>query len=126
MARKLVAAGVELPDPQAGGLEWMEVAIELARQQDAAVLSVLNQVGRQVGQGLANLVLTFNPSMLIVGGRMGALMKFAESGIHAGVIEDVLPYMKENVELVVSDSGDEQLKGCLATVFDFLMKNPEL
>ncbi|MEM6885404.1 MAG: ROK family transcriptional regulator [Verrucomicrobiota bacterium] len=126
VARKLVAAGVELPDPQAAGMEWMEVAMELARQQDATAIKVLNEVGRQVGQGMANLVLTFNPSMLIVGGRMGALMKFAESGMRAGVMEDVLPYMKENLELVVSDAGDEQLQGCLATVFDFLMKNPEL
>ncbi len=124
--RKLTAAGVELADEKDSGIDWLERACQLAGQQDAVVLEVLDSVGRQVGQGLAKMVLTFNPSLLIVGGRMGGLMKHAESGIRQGLMEDVLPYMKESLELVVSDDRDEQLKGCLATVFDFIMKNPKL
>jgi predicted NBD/HSP70 family sugar kinase len=124
--RKLVAAGVDLPDGMESGVDWLEAACEKARHRDPVVLQVLDAVAQQVGQGLAKLVLTFNPSLLIVGGRMGELMKFAETGIREGLMKDVLPYMKEHLELVVSDTKDEQLKGCLATVFDFLMKNPDL
>jgi predicted NBD/HSP70 family sugar kinase len=124
LIRKLVAAGVELPEGNGSELDVLEAAYQLAQAGDERVLEVLNAVGRQIGQGAAPLVESFNPSQVIIGGRMGKLIKLVESDVHSALLEQTLPYMAEDLEVVVNASDDDSLLGGLATVFDATMTNP--
>ena len=124
LIRKLVATGVELPEGNGSELDVLEAVYQLAQAGNERVLEVLNAVGRQIGQGAAPLVESFNPSQVIFGGRMGKLIKLVESDVRSALLEQTLPYMAEDLEVVVNASDDDSLLGGLATVFDATMTNP--
>lgn len=126
VVRKLVDAGVEISKGSSGGVGWVELVADRARAGDPVVLSVLDGVGRQVGCGLARLVQAFNPSQVVVGGGLGRLMELVEPAIREAMLAETLPYMADSLGLSVHGSGEGQLQGCLATVFDGLMKNPNI
>lgn len=46
----------------------LEHVLDAAAQGEPAVLEALNEVGRYLGIGIANLVNTFNPSLVVLGG----------------------------------------------------------
>ncbi|MDP4643414.1 MAG: ROK family protein [Opitutales bacterium] len=122
--RKLISAGVTIPSKIGAGVDWIGLILEKAKSGDPAVLKVLSEVGAQLGAGAARLVETFNPSMIVIGGRMGQLMKIAEPQIKDAIFANTLPYMAEPLEVLVNAAGEDQIQGCLATVFDSIMKNP--
>lgn len=124
--RKLLEAGVEVPRETGGEVDWVSVVLESARAGDCVALGVLESVGRQLGRGLSQLVQMVNPSIVIVGGRLGALMDCVEPVIRESLMEETLPYVADSLEFVVSGSEDDRLRGCLATVFDAVMKNPPI
>jgi len=124
--RKLDAAGVQVPGKLGSGVDWVEMLVAKAEAGDQSVLSVLDGVGAQIGLGLARLVQTFNPSVVIVGGRMADLIEFAEPTIRKVMMDNTLAYMTEPLELSVGTTGEDPLLGGIATVFDATMKNPML
>jgi predicted NBD/HSP70 family sugar kinase len=87
---------------------------------------VFAQSGVQLGAGLARMVQTFNPSLVVLGGRLGELMRPVESVIAAELERAVLPSMAKELELQVNDGQTDCLRGGLATVFDAVMMNPPL
>ncbi|MBK1876714.1 ROK family transcriptional regulator [Pelagicoccus mobilis] len=122
--RKLDRAGVEVSQKE--GLLWIDEICRLAETGDARVLAVLGEEGRQIGQGLARLVQVFNPSQVVLGGHLRKLIALCETQIRETLEEAVLAPMGKALTVSVSVSGEDQLRGCLATVFDAVMRNPEL
>lgn len=126
LKRKLADAGVKIPSKIGQGVDWVELVSERAAAGDAAVMKVLEGVGEQIGRGLAQLVQTFNPSQIVVGGRMGQLIQYVEPTIRKTVFAETLSYMTDPLEVSVSASGEDHLKGCLATVMDEIITNPRI
>ena len=124
LRRKLEQAGVDLQPDNESGVDWMEQVLQRVTAGDSCTTKVLVGVGQQLGMGLARLVQSFNPSVIIVGGRMGSLMHFVKPAIHEALQKETLPNMAESLELIVSTSVENHLTGCLATVFDAVMKDP--
>jgi len=124
--RKLEEAGVHTSAGTEPDEDWIDFVYARAKDRDPLVINVLEAVGAQLGSGAARLVQTFNPSILIFGGRMGKLMSLVEPTIRNTILEQTLPIMTESLQVVVSDSGEDPLNGALATVFDALMRNPAL
>lgn len=124
--RKLAAAGVAVPEPGESGVDWLDSVQELAEAGDSQVLQVLQSVGEQLGAGLARLVQTFNPSLVVLGGHLSGLMRPVESVIATSMERAVLPSMDEELELQINDGGADCLRGGLAMVFDSVMTNPPL
>lgn len=125
LRRKLEAAGVAIPESKTAGVAWLDHVEAHARAGDAVVLSVLQELAQQLGRGSARLVQTFNPSIILIG-RMATLMGLVEPSIREALEAETLSYMAEPLRLVVSDSSEDHLQGCLATVFDSIMKNPAI
>jgi predicted NBD/HSP70 family sugar kinase len=123
--RKLAAVGVELPEGNGSELDVLDAVYQLAQAGDVRVLEVLNAVGRQIGLGAASLVQAFNPSQIIFGGRMGKLMDLVGVSVREALLEQTLPYMADELEVVFRVSDEDPLIGGLATVFDAKMKNPQ-
>ncbi|MEN8725324.1 MAG: ROK family transcriptional regulator, partial [Lentimonas sp.] len=124
--RKLTEAGVEISNGNTSSDEWVDSVLQKAEAGDTVVLNVLSVVGEQIGVGLARLVQTFNPSTVVVGGRLSDLMKYVEPVIREATLRETLSYMADPLELTVGTSGDDALRGCIATVFDSVMKNPKI
>lgn len=122
--RKLAEAGVAITRHLGSGVNWVELVAEQAAAGDERVLEVIEAVGRQIGSGAARLVQTFNPSTVILGGRLGPLFKPVEAQIREAVVAETLPFMAGELECEVSGSNDDPILGCLATIFDELMQNP--
>ncbi len=124
--RKMAAEGVDVPVESGDNSDWLDWVVEEANSENAGVIKVLNGVGRQIGEGLARLVQTFDPSALVVGGRLGKLMLLVEPKVRETLLAGTLPHLAESLELTFSSSSEDQLMGCLATVFDAVMKNPPI
>jgi len=121
---KLVTEGVEMPKEMESSRDWVDGIYAQAKSGDERILNVLESVALQVGLGVSPLVQTVNPSVLIIGGRLGKLMSLVESSISEAVQRQTLSIMAESLQIVVSDSGEDHLEGALATVVDALMLNP--
>ncbi|MDQ8182123.1 ROK family transcriptional regulator [Pelagicoccus sp. SDUM812005] len=124
--RKLRAEGVELPEDADANLDWVPGVCELGRAQDPRVLRALAEEGRQIGEGLAQLIQVFNPSRVVIGGHLRDLLALCEAEVQATLEEKVLYPMGKDLSVVVSASPEDQLLGCLATVFEAVMQNPLL
>lgn len=122
--RQLRAAGVELPVAEETNLDWVPRVCDLARKGDERALKVLADEGRQIGEGLARLIQIFNPSRVILGGHLRDLLALCEDQIRETLKEKVLYPMGKELTVTVSASPEDQLMGCLATVFEAVMKNP--
>lgn len=122
--RKLADAGVS----QSGTLEQeddpLDVVLSQANGGEAAVHEVLSEVAQRFARGAAQLVQTFNPSSLILGGRLGPVMKLVEAEIQESLTPLALPGMMEEFDFRVSDSGEDPLIGCLAIVHDAILNDP--
>lgn len=124
--RKFAEAGVEVPSYLEQGVDWVDWAWSRAEAKDEVILQVIQEIGRDVGIGAASLVQAFNPSVLLIGGRYGKLLKFAESVIEENVAAETLNLMADHLKVSVSTSGEDSVIGCMATLFDATMKNPRL
>ena len=124
--RKLAAAGVAVSESGESAVDWLVSIQALVAAQDPRVLQVLEEVGAQLGASLAQLVQTFNPSLVVLGGRLGGLMRSVEPVIAASMEQAVLPSMDEELELQINDGEADCLWGGLAMVFDAVMTNPPL
>jgi predicted NBD/HSP70 family sugar kinase len=126
VSRKLSAAGVAVSMSDDDGGDWLQAVQGLVEAKDPKVLQVLEEVGVQLGAGLARLVQAFNPSLVVLGGRLGGLMQPFESVIAAEVARTALPSMTEKLDLQVNFGQSNCLRGGLATVFDAVMTDPPL
>jgi predicted NBD/HSP70 family sugar kinase len=124
--RKLAAAGVALSESGESAVDWLDSVKALAAAEDPRVLQVLEEVGAQLGAGLAQLVQTFNPSLVVLGGRLGGLMQPVQVVIEASLRSAVLPSMAEELKLQINDGEADCLRGGLATVFNAVMTDPPL
>lgn len=122
--RKLERAGVGFGAGEGGDLGWIERICDLAAAGDERVLAALAEEGRQIGEGLVQLVQVFNPSRVVIGGHLRRLVKLCEGEIRRALEAGVLFPMRDGLTVAVSESEEDQLMGCLATVFDAVMKNP--
>ncbi|MBD5779628.1 ROK family transcriptional regulator [Pelagicoccus sp. NFK12] len=122
--RKLRTAGVELPSGADGNLDWIPEICAMAKEGDSRIRNVLAEEGRQIGEGLAQLIQVFNPSQVVIGGHLRDLLVLCEEQVRSTLREKVLYPMGKEVSVLVSASPEDQLMGCLATVFDAVMQNP--
>ena len=55
---------------------------------------------------------------------MGGVMRLCEDSVLSSFRASALPYMQEEMELLISENDADHQMGCLATVFDAIMQNP--
>lgn len=80
---------------------------ELAIAGDATARAVLEDVGRKLGVGIANLVNIFNPQVVVVGGGASAAGDLLLEPARAVVREQVLPPSRDEVRVERARFGDE-------------------
>jgi glucokinase-like ROK family protein len=128
--RERVAAGgtTRLPtvDDRLGDVT-MPMIVEAARAGDRLVLSALDEVGDCLGLMVANLINTFNPTMLVFGGVLSMAAEFLLPPIERVVAERAIPWAREATEIVVSSHRyDGCVMGAVALVLHDMLSHPRL
>jgi glucokinase len=95
---KAVAAGA----PARG-----ETIVDHAHKGDPDAVGLLENMGRNLGVALANLVNIFNPEMITLGGGLLAAQQWILPVAQATVLERALPPGNEFVQIVPAQFGPE-------------------
>jgi glucokinase len=97
------------------------IVTELAHAGDAAAVSVLAQIGRRLGYGLVGVVNVFNPELIVIGGGAIAAGELLLGPAREVVAERALPPVRDMVEIVPAEFGDESgMLGAALLAFDSL------
>lgn len=85
----------------------------------------LRATGIALGQGLASLVNTFNPQLLIVGGYLGPLYTMMRAEVDIALAEHALPAPLESVSVSLPGLGDDAIiLGAAEVAFERLFIDP--
>ncbi len=123
IARKLTSRGIMPLDPETFEDDVLALIGNSAKDAQA-VRAVLIEVGQKLALGAAQLIHTFNPSTLVIGGRLGKLLKQVEKEIRESLDALALPGMLDDFNFMVSASGEDPLIGSLAIVHDAILSDP--
>jgi glucokinase-like ROK family protein len=98
-----------------------EDIIEGAQRGDSVCTELLQRSGRLVGEALASIVSFYNPSLIIVGGRVAGAGDVLLAAIRETVYRRSLPLATRDLRIAFSSLGDEAgLRGAAAMVTDEL------
>jgi glucokinase-like ROK family protein len=99
--------------------------VEAARQGDRVALDSFEETGYYLGVGLANLINTFNPQKVVLGGYVTQAYEFLLPVIQKTVQERALRWPREAADIVVATYlNDASLMGAVATVYGQILSNP--
>jgi len=99
--------------------------VEAARRGDQVALAAFQETGFYLGVGLANLINTFNPQKVVLGGYVTQAYEFLLPVIQKTVQERALRWPREAAEIVVATYlNDASLMGAVATVYGQILSNP--
>jgi glucokinase-like ROK family protein len=103
----------------------MPLMVEAARKGDQVALTSFEETGYYLGVGLANLINTFNPQKVVLGGYVTQAHEFLLPVIQKTVQERALRWPREAAEIVVATYlNDASLMGAVATVYGQILSNP--
>ena len=84
-----------------------EEVFEAAQKGDEIALKVFNQMGGYLGLGLVNLVNLFNPEKIVIGGKVSRAWDFFIERAKEVVWERAMKGLREKVEIVQAECGDD-------------------
>jgi glucokinase len=87
------------------GTETAEAAFEAARAADPQALAGLALVGRYLGIGIANMIVTITPDVVVIGGGISAAFDLLRGPVEAELRERVFTTPLEPVRLVTAELG---------------------
>ena len=110
-----------------GDLERVTVdnVVEAAGDGDGVALQALEEVGRQLGVGIANLINIFNPELVVLGGALSLAGDFLMPVVEETVRNHTLAQPHQVVRLARSAHGaDACVMGTVALVLDDILREP--
>lgn len=111
------------PDAARGGLT--EEVLRRAHAGDPEIFIALNELGRWLGVGIGNLINTFNPDLVVIGGFFQELYPFLERSVNRSAQEMALsaPWLSATIRRSEL-GGDSALIGASELVFAEVIANP--
>ncbi|MBY0096877.1 ROK family transcriptional regulator [Mesobacillus maritimus] len=77
--------------------------IDLARNENPAALALLKEIGKKLGQGMINIIHTFNPQQIIIGNKLAAVQTWIAPYVQEVIDEYTLPYHQMDIQVNFSD-----------------------
>jgi glucokinase-like ROK family protein len=103
----------------------VDVVVQAAEAGDPTALTALEEIGIQLGIGISNLVNTFNPEMVVLGGALNLASAFLLPVVERTVQEHALAQPCEILEIAASVHGaDACVMGAIALVLDYILREP--
>jgi predicted NBD/HSP70 family sugar kinase len=111
--------------PVDGGRQAVERVLAEAIAGDARALAALDEVGAWLGRGLAGLVNTFNPRLIVLGGLFARLHLFVTSRLETELDHYALPAPRQIVRVAPAALGiDAPVIGAAELAFEPLLADP--
>jgi predicted NBD/HSP70 family sugar kinase len=108
-----------------GGHEAVAEVLAAAEAGDATALAALAETGRWLGIGLAGLINTLNPELVLLGGELTASYPFVRASLEAELDRRVLRAARGIVRVVPASLGvDAPLRGAAELAFEPLLNDP--
>jgi glucokinase len=113
--REQIKQGVKSSIQAGEGLTARQVA-EAAKQGDSLAVSAYRRAGEYLGMGVANFLVSFDPSIVILGGGVTTVGDLLFDPFKASLQKRIFhPRYLENLKIAMSDLGDDvALLGALA------------
>jgi glucokinase-like ROK family protein len=103
----------------------MEHVLRAASEGEQAILDDLDEVGRYLGIGIANLINAFNPSLVVLGGMLSLAGPYILPRAHQEVDARALSAAREGVRLTVSAfKFDACVMGGVSLIVREILSNP--
>jgi glucokinase-like ROK family protein len=103
----------------------LPLIVQAADAGDAEALEALTETGSLMGYGVANLVSTFNPEMVVLGGPLSIAGKYLLPPVWEAIEQTTLPEMREQVQILLSAFGaDASVMGAVALVVESILAYP--
>jgi glucokinase-like ROK family protein len=103
----------------------LSVIAQAAEAGDQVVLEALEETGAAIGLGVANLINTFNPEMVVVGGAMNIVGDYLLPAINEVISKRVLSEAQPQTQIVLSTFGPAaSVMGAAALVVNAILANP--
>ena len=103
------------------------MVVEAAKSGDAITLRALEETGLYLGIGIANLINTFNPALVVFGGTLSQAADFLLPSIQRVVAERSMPWPREAAQiLVAAHRFDSCVMGGVALVLHDMLSHPRL
>jgi predicted NBD/HSP70 family sugar kinase len=104
-----------------------DVVVRAAGDGDPVALLALEEVGKHLGTGVANLVNIFNPELIVLGGALSLASPFLLPATVSTVRANSLQPPCEHASFVASAHGvDACVVGAIALVLDDILREPML
>ena len=96
--------------------DTIQAVIEAAHAGDRHSREVLEQAGRHIGIGIANLLNLLNPRLIVIGGELAAAGDFFLEAVRSSVRERAMPKAAQEAEICFSAVGDDAIAIGAATI----------
>jgi glucokinase-like ROK family protein len=118
------ATSLPVSGPELEQITFAKV-LEAAKQGDSVALTALQEVGRHLGLGIANLVNIFNPEMVVLGGELNRASEILLPVVEQEVSLNAWRVSCENLRIAPSAHGTEaSVMGVVALVLDDILREP--
>jgi glucokinase len=93
----------------AGGLELVaaEHVVEAARQGDELALGVMRRAGYSLGVGVANLMMLYDPEVIVLGGGVMNARDLLFEEMHRAIEERAMLSFRERCRVAIAELGDD-------------------
>lgn len=103
-------------------VSWINYAAEAG---DKVALEALNETGEDLGLGIANLINTLNPELVVIGGTLSIAGKFILPAIKKVIEQRALFETRQKVKVELSTFGpDASVMGAVALVIKDILLHP--
>jgi len=105
-----------------GNLTFNQV-VDCALEGELLCRSALEEVGRNLGTGIADLANIFNPEMVVIGGAFSYGREIILPVLEDTIFAETLPAVKEDLRVTFSEHGtDACVLGAIAVVLDSILR----
>lgn len=80
----------------------LPLLVQMAERDQVDVIRIFESIGHYLGIGLTNIINTFNPQRIVIGGRMTMAQPWLEKPIHDELNRRLLPYYREQLDVQFS------------------------
>ena len=93
--------------------------IEAANHGDQFAISIISQVGLELGKGIAILIQLLNPELIILGGRVAEANQYLLTPIQQSLNHYCMPRLRDQVEMKISELGSNaNILGAVVTAIE--------
>lgn len=109
-----------------GGVPTLEQVCERAARGDAAVVDKIREMSEYLAIAITNLVNTFNPEAVVVGGAMARLGESLRTPLLGALASRAHPLFADKTKVVLSNYSEEAVaRGAAMLVIESFFQNPQ-